>query len=133
MARKAQEAAEESELRSQMYKHELFVEWAGENGVDLNSKSAAEVIAYFAAKRNDFRKSDTYLNGVEAHKGEAEAAKAERAAMRAANAKEAKPAKAAKATKAAKKAPAKKAAPAKATRKGARAAAAAASDDSPFD
>ena len=81
---KTEEAEETTELRSQMYKHELFVEWMEEEyGVDLEKEAAATVIAWFAAKRNEFRKSATYEAGVEEHKKEAEAERKRKAAERA--------------------------------------------------
>lgn len=135
MARTSKQAQTEeaAELRSQMWKHELFVEWAASEGVDLSAQSAAEVIAYFAARRNAFRATDLYRKAVENHRGEAEAAKAQRAELRAKAAKEAKATKAAtkapaKATKQAAKAPAKKTA----AKRGGKTAATS-TDDSPFD
>lgn len=76
-------AAEEKEApapgeRSQMAKHEAFVEWYEDTYEEnLGKLSPAEVIARFAAKRNEFRKSEGYLEqwGPEAR----EAAKAEKA------------------------------------------------------
>lgn len=131
MARKQAEEEVEAEggLRSQMWKHEAFVEWLGEAyNVDLDTLSAAEVIAWFAAKRNEWRKTPGYRGLVNSHKAEAAEAAAERAAARkaaAAEKKAAAPAKKAtkatakaapaKATKATKKAPAKKATKATAT------------------
>ena len=135
------EVEEEGGLRSQMWKHEAMVDWINANdGVDLDTLSAADIIAYAFARRVEWRKSDTYRSLVEEYrqsaaeesaqrKAAAAAAKAERDAAKAAEAK-ATPAPA-KATKtAAKKAAATKATPApkKATR-----AKSAASDDSPFD
>jgi hypothetical protein len=75
------EVEEEAASRSQMEKHEAFVEWYGsEYGVDLNECSAPDIIAAFAAKRNEFRRSEGYLEqwGPEAR----EAAKAERLAAK---------------------------------------------------
>jgi hypothetical protein len=63
--------------RSQMEKHEAFVEWFEEEyEQDLSKMGPAEVIARFAAKRNEFRKSEGYLEqwGPEAR----EAAKAQK-------------------------------------------------------
>jgi hypothetical protein len=68
--------------RSHMAKHEAFVEWyADTTGVDLAEKTPAEVIAAFAARRNEFRRSDSYQNQwskdqLAARKAEREAAKA---------------------------------------------------------
>lgn len=123
MAAKKQTQEEEAASRSQMWRHELFVEWAQSEGVNLESQSAVDVIAYFAANRNNFRATDLYRNGVEEHRGEAEAQKAARAEARAN-----KPAKPAKAAKTAKKAPAKKA-PTKAAK---RSRTAANKEESPF-
>lgn len=129
---------EETASRSQMWKHEDFVEWATEEGLLTAKSSQAETIAVFAANRNAYRKTARYRDMVEAHKGEAQEAAAARKAERAAAAAERKAAKeaaakekAAKAEKAPAKAPAKKAA-AKATTK-ARSKATAASDENPFD
>lgn len=132
----AEEAeAQEGGLRSQMYKHEAMVEWVNEQyGVDLDTLSAAEVIAYAFASRVEWRKSDEYKGVVEAHAEEAAAAKEEKAKARAAKAAEAKaekasakkeaaPKKAAKATKAAK----------KTAKKATKASKAAATEDNPFD
>jgi len=48
--------------RSQMEKHEAFVSWyESEYEEDLSELEPAEVIARFAAKRNEFRQSDGYL------------------------------------------------------------------------
>lgn len=111
-----EETAEEAASRSQMEKHEAFVEWYDSTyGGSLADLSPAEVIAAFAAKRNEFRRSEGYLSqwGPEAR----EARKAERAAEREAKAAERAAAKAEKekakaekakaAEKATKKAPAK--------------------------
>lgn len=138
---------EESGPRSQMWKHEAMVAWINEQeGVDLDTLSAAEIIAYAFAKRVAWRKSSTYTDLVASHAAEAEEAKAARAAEREAAAaarkaekeaaakakaeaaeaaKDKEPAKATKAT-AAKKGAAKKAS-------GTAKKAAAKSDDSPFD
>lgn len=121
--------AEEGGLRSQMWKHQLFVAWLKrEHGVNLEQEDAASVIAWFAAKRNEFRKSEDYINAVNAHTEARDAAKAERAEARASKPKAEKAVK-----KTAKKAPAKKATgPTKTAKRGARKAAAAAAEDSPF-
>jgi len=135
------EVEEEGGLRSQMFKHEAQVDFInGKYGIDLDTMSAAEIIAYAYATRVEWRKTDTYRNLVESRKGEAAAeaaakkaaAAAAREAKAAAKATEAAAAPAQKATKAAatKKAPAKAAAPTKATRATKKAAASA---DNPFD
>lgn len=142
------EVEEEGGLRSQMFKHEAQVEYINEEyGVDLDTLSAAEIIAYAYATRVAWRKTDTYRNLVEAHKGEAaaeaaakkaerEAAAKARAEAKAAKAAEAAAAPAAPAQKATKATAAKKAqkaaAPTKATR-ATKASKAAASGDNPFD
>lgn len=92
---------EEGGLRSRMYLHEAFVEWANEEyGIDLDSLSAAEIIAWFAAKRNTWRKDETsnYLATLDQHASEKEDRDAARAAAREAAA-AAKPEKTKKATK----------------------------------
>jgi len=93
-----------------MWLHEGFVAWAKSEGTDLNKLTAAEVIAFFAAKRNEFRASSFYDkllkdNGT-ARKGTAKPKAATK-----------------KAAAAPKKAPAKKAAKKAAPRKGAKPAA----------
>lgn len=144
MADEVQE--EEGGLRSQMWKHEAMVSWLNEQeGVDLDTLSAAEIIAYAFARRVEWRKSDTYRNLVASHATEAEAAREAKAAERA---EAAAARKAAKEAEAAEKAAAKEtdAAPSKAAAKKAAAAAkpvakaakatkkgtAASEDDSPF-
>lgn len=130
MAKAKTENEDEGGLRSRMYLHEAFVQWIlDEFGVDLDTLSAAEIVAWRAAKNNAWRKTDTYHELVAEKGAEREAAKAERAAAKAS-----KPAAAKKATKATKKAPAKKAPAKKAAAKKAskRTAAAAASEDDPF-
>lgn len=84
----AEEVEEQEQgLRSQLWKHEAMVEWINENdGVDLDTLSAAEVIAYAFARRVAWRQSDTYRKLVASHKAEAEAEKAERKAERKAKA-----------------------------------------------
>lgn len=135
----AEETEEATGPRSQMWKHEAMVEWVNEQeGVDLDTLSAAEIIAYAFAKRVAWRKSDVYQALVAGHsevaaqeKAEAaEARKAEREAAKAAKAAEAAKAApaAAKATKATK---ATKAAPAKAATKATKATKKAAGED-PF-
>jgi hypothetical protein len=146
MAKAAEEVAEEeAALRSQMWKLEAMVDWINETeGVELDTLSAAEIIAWANARRVAWRQTDTYRNLVAEHRTEAAAeataakaaAKAERdakaaakAAAEAAKAAAPAPAKAAqKATKAtaAKKAPAKAAAAKKAPAKKA-------SSDNPFE
>lgn len=102
------ETTEETPLRSQMWKHEDFVEWASEDGYLDSDAEQAMTIAVFAAKRNEYRKTSRYRDLVESHREEAEEAKktaaaerkAKRDAEKAAEAKTAKaPAKATKATK----------------------------------
>jgi hypothetical protein len=126
---------------SQMWKHQDAVNWLTEQGHINPQSSQAEVIAAFAARRNEYRRTDRYRSLVDNHAetagAEREAAKAAKAAERQA-AKEAKaaekaaqPAKATRASKAAA-TEAAPAAPAKAKR-GARKAAAAASEENPFD
>lgn len=129
---------EEGGLRSQMWKHEAMVEWINsEEEVDLDTLSAAEVIAYAFARRVAWRKSEVYQNLVAERQTAAEAEKAAKAEAReaaaAARAEEKAAAKAAKAEKAEKgAAPAKAAKKAtkatKATKKGA----ASGGDENPF-
>lgn len=137
--------AEEGGLRSQLWKHEAMVEWINEaEGVDLDTLSAAEVIAYAFARRVAWRQSDTYRELVAEHatnieaereakaqeRAEAKAAKdAEKAAAKAA---EAAKADTAKSTPAAKKAASTTKPVAKATKKATKATAKAGSGDSPF-
>jgi hypothetical protein len=115
-----EEAAEEGGLRSRMYLHEGLVEYINETyDINLDELTAAEIVAWAFAKRNEWRKTDGYAE-----------LKAEHAAE---EPEEAPPVKKA----AAKKAPAKKAAAAKkapAVKKATRARAAAASDEeNPFE
>lgn len=60
------EVADESTeptTRSQMDKHEGFVNWYNANyGTDLSTVTPAQVIAEFARLRNTYRKSDDYQN-----------------------------------------------------------------------
>lgn len=124
MARKTAENEEvaESKNRSRMYLHEAFVEWyADEFGVDLNKASAAEAVAAFASKRNDFRKSNLYASVRAEHASNGEKPKAKRASKATKKA----PAKTARATK-------KSASPAKASRRSRKAEAAGGEED-PFD
>lgn len=131
MARKAKtEAAateDEGGLRSRMWLHEALVEYINDTyDVDLDKLSAAEVIAWAFAKRNEFRgagddkRRKVYEQLVASHAAE-KPAKAAGATK-----------KAAKATKATKKAAGatKKASPRKATKK---ATASTATEESPFD
>lgn len=88
------EAEAEASTRSQMEKHQGFVDWYNANyGKDLNDLTPAEVIAEFARLRNTYRRSDDYLNRFGAEAREAarlereaarEAARAEKEAQRAA-------------------------------------------------
>lgn len=130
MAKTDTEAAvDPNEVRAQMWVHEGFVEWAKDQGVDLTKKSPAEVIAWFAARRNAYRKTEFYRDLKSGQAANREAERAARAAAAAAK-KAAAPAKKA----AAKKAPAKKAA-VKAPAKRApakRATAAATTEENPF-
>lgn len=74
-------AVETAGTRSQMDKHQGFVDWyLEEYESDLNELSAAEVIAEFARLRNEFRRAEFYLErwGPEAR----EAARAQREAER---------------------------------------------------
>ena len=115
---------QETALRSQMWKHEDFVEWATEEGILDVDDDQPTTIAIFAAKRNLYRATDRYRTMVEDHRESAATEKAEAAAERKAKTAEAK---AAEAKAPAKKATAKKA-PAK--RKGR---AAPAEEENPFD
>lgn len=136
------ETETEKVSRSQVWKHQDFVEWATEEGL-LDAKAGqAETIAVFAANRNAYRKTERYRTLVDSHKEEATAAAAERKEAAAkARAEKAAEREAAKAEKAAAKetakeaettkAPAKAAAPAKKT--AAKKAAAKASEENPFD
>jgi len=101
---------ESAGLRSQMWKHEDIVEWLTELGIIDERSTQAEVIAAFAAKRNEYRRTDRYRALVDNHAAERAAAKEAKAAERAA-AKEAKAAEraAAKEAKAAERAAAKEA------------------------
>ena len=124
----AKEEEVETTSRSQMWKHEDFVEWATEEGILSKGMSQAEVIAGFAANRNAYRRTDRYRSLVESHREDAAEAKAEAAAARKAAAAEKK---AAEAEKAPAKATAKKAAaPAKKTtaRRGGKS-----TEENPFD
>lgn len=89
MADEVEETEEEGGLRSQMYKHEAMVGWINEqDGVDLDTLSAAEIIAYAFARRVAWRKSDVYEALVAGHAGVVAQEKAERKAAREAAAKE---------------------------------------------
>lgn len=67
--------------RSQMPKHQHFVDWyEAEYGEDLNELDATNIIARFAGRRAAWRKSDGYLETF--GKDAREAAKAERLAAR---------------------------------------------------
>lgn len=78
-----EEETQGSGLRSRMYLHEGFVQWyLDEYDIDLEEASAAEVIAHFAARRNEFRKSEFYVNMIAEHVEAQEAEKAERAQAR---------------------------------------------------
>jgi hypothetical protein len=114
------EVEETSGPKSQSWKHEAMVDWINSTyGVDLDTLTAAEIVAYAFAYRNAWRATDTYRSLIDGRKGQAEAEKAERKAARDAAAAERK------AAAAAEKAAAKKAAPAKAAAKKAPAKAAA--------
>lgn len=121
------EETEETPMRSQMWKHEDFVEWATEEEYLDPKADQATTIAVFAAKRNEYRRTERYRDLVEEHRESAaeakQAAAAERKAKKEAEKAKEKPA-------AAKKAPAKKTAAKKTTskRRGA-----AASEENPFD
>lgn len=81
MAEEVQE--EQGGLRSHMYKHEAMVAWINEQeGVDLDTMTAAEVIAYAFAKRVAWRQSDEYKQAIAEHAEAVEAEKAERQAAR---------------------------------------------------
>jgi hypothetical protein len=125
---------EERTSRSQMVKHEDAYNWLVEQG-HINAKSSGpEVIAAFAARRNEYRRTDRYRNLVDGIASSREAQAAERAQAReAAKAEKAAAAEKAKADKAAaaKAKPAKTAA--KATKATAKASKASASDDNPFE
>lgn len=57
------EAEAEPTTRSQMEKHQGFVDWYNANyDKDLSTVTPAEVIAEFARLRNTYRKSDVYLS-----------------------------------------------------------------------
>lgn len=77
------EAAEETGLRSQMWKHEDLAGYLTEEGLIDAESSQAEVIAAAFAKRNEYRRSDRYTELVEEHRAEAEQAKEAKAAARA--------------------------------------------------
>lgn len=99
----AEAETDEPTTRSQMEKHQGFVDWYNANyGQDLNECDAATVIAEFARLRNTYRKSQDYLSKFgpaarEAAREEREAAKEkarqEREAARVAKAEAAKAAK----------------------------------------
>lgn len=138
-----EEVSEEGGLRSQMWKHSAMVDFINKrDDVDLDTMTAAEIIAYAFARRVEWRQSETYQEIVEAHKATAQeekAAKAEaRAAAAAAKAAEKEAEKATKAEKA-EKAPAKATkatkTPAKATKatKATKASKKTADGDSPFE
>lgn len=59
---------------SQMYKHEDVYEWLLEEGIITPKSTGPEIIAAFAARRNDYRKTDRYEQLIESHKAEQEAA-----------------------------------------------------------
>ena len=105
------DTATQAELRSQMYKHNDFVNWATSEGFLKPSMSQAETIAVFAAKRNAYRATERYATLREAGDPTKAARDAERAKAREAKAKERAEAQEAKATKATK-----ATAPAKATK-----------------
>jgi hypothetical protein len=77
---------EETPMRSQMWKHEDFVEWATEEGLLGSDADQATTIAVFAANRNKYRATSRYRDLVESHREEAETAKKEAAAARKAKA-----------------------------------------------
>jgi hypothetical protein len=80
------EAEAEATTRSQMEKHQGFVDWYNANYTkDMNDLGPAEVIAEFARLRNTYRKSDDYLGtfGPEARAAAREQKDAERERMRA--------------------------------------------------
>jgi hypothetical protein len=58
--------AETATTRSQMEKHEGFVQWyndeVAEDGAELHNFEPSVVIAEFARLRNEFRRSDFYLS-----------------------------------------------------------------------
>lgn len=80
--------AEARELRSQMFKHEDIFEWLIEKGLVTEDSTGPEIIAAFAARRNEYRRTSRYQALVAAHNdGKADrdaAALAERAAAKAA-------------------------------------------------
>lgn len=77
------EVEEEGGLRSQMWKHEAMVEWINDQDeVDLDTLSAADVIAYAFARRVAWRQSDVYKSLVAGRAEIVEAEKAERAKAR---------------------------------------------------
>ncbi len=90
-----------TELRSQVWKHEDFVQWATDEGFMPENASPAQAIAVFAAKRVAYRQTDRYRGLVDTHRNskaeQAEARAAERAQAKEAKAAEAEEAKAAKA------------------------------------
>lgn len=121
----AKTETEETPMRSQMWKHEDFVEWATEEGYLDPKADQASTIAVFAAKRNEYRKTDRYRDLVESHREEAAEAKAAAAKERKEKAAAAKAEKAE-----TKKAPAKKTAAKKTT---ARKRKASTEEENPFD
>ena len=112
---------ESAGLRSQMWKHEDIVEWLTELGIIDERSTQAEVIAAFAAKRNEYRRTDRYRalvdNHAEALSAEREERAAERAAAKEAKAAERAAAKEAKAAEASESEAPKKASPKKASAK----------------
>jgi len=112
---------ESAGLRSQMWKHEDIPEWLTELGIIDERSTQAEVIAAFAAKRNEYRRTDRYRalvdNHAEALSAEREERAAERAAAKEAKAAERAAAKEAKAAEASESEAPKKASPKKASPK----------------
>jgi len=81
----AEEETEETGggLRSQLFKHEGQVAWINEQyGVDLDTMSAAEIIAYAYATRVAWRKSDEYKAVIAANEDRIAEEKAARAKER---------------------------------------------------
>lgn len=119
MAKTEETETAEVGARSQMERHEAFVEWFNtEYGEDLNTCDAASIIAKFAAKRNEFRRSKFYLDQWgPAARAKRDAAAAKEAAAKKAEREKAKKAADAEKAKAAKEAAAAKKAAAKAAPK----------------
>lgn len=82
MAEETAEETVEAGSRSQMWKHEDAFDWLVSEGHLTEDASGPEIIAAFAARRNEYRRTDRYKALVESHAAEAEEARQRRAEER---------------------------------------------------